>query len=319
MQYSCLAIRFFVLLPLVFAFFSSLAQQRSLPYEEQISLESSWSNRPLTAVMEEIGRKHGFRVFFADSVAVRVNGDFRNAKLARLLRSVSSSSSLRYFWFDAHNLLFFSGDRLEEVLQSNYLESIARQSSPGVEGEQAAAPASVQPAGNDNIKYTQANRDRKREITISGKVVNAADGESLYGATVYFEELAKGVAADFDGNFQLRMPPGVYNITVSAVGFDSEQDRVFLPYDGSVEIRLFEKSIRMKEVMVVASAREEQVKSIASGQEKLDIKTIEKMPAFMGEVDVIRSISMLPGISTTGEGSAGFQVRGGGAIRTWFS
>lgn len=307
-----LAIYCFLLLPLMFFFSVSQAQQRQLPYEEQLILDAPYTGRSFTEAMHEIGRKHGFRVFHVDSADVTIEGNFQAAPLGQLLRSVSSSSSLRYFWFDAHNLLFFSGDRLEEVLQSNYLESIARRSSPGVEGGQAAAPASLQPAGNDNIKYTQANRDRKRDITISGKVVNAADGESLYGATVYFEELAKGVAADFDGNFQLRMPPGVYNITVSAVGFDSEEDRVFLPYDGSVEIRLFEKSIRMKEIMVVASAREEQVKSIASGQEKLDIKTIEKMPAFMGEVDVIRSISMLPGISTTGEGSAGFQVRGGG-------
>lgn len=311
MQYFRQAIRCFLLLPFLLADFTAQAQQRQLPYEEQIILDAPYANRPFEEVIREIGEKHGFRVFFADSTGTMVEGSFQSSSLGALLRAVSSTSSLRYFWFDAQNLLFFSGDRLEEVLQSNYLETIARQSSSG--SEPGSSAARVQPAGNENIQYSQANRERKREIVLSGKVVNAADGEGLYGGTVYFEELSKGVKTDFDGNFQLRLPPGAYNITVSGVGFDPEQDRVFLPYDGDMTISLFEKSIQMKEAVVTARASDQQVSNVASGQERLDMATIEKMPAFMGEVDVVRSITMLPGISTTGEGSAGFQVRGGSA------
>lgn len=311
MRYFRQAIRFFALLPFVFTFFGLQAQQRELPYGDQIILDAPYTGRPITEVIREIGRKHGFRIFLADSAEVNVNGNFQDQPLSALLRSVAGSASLRYFWFDSNNLLFFSGERLEEVLESSYLENIARQSATA--SESGSSPAPDQPARNENIRYSQANQERKREISISGKVINAANEEPLYGATVYFEELSKGVTADFDGNFQLRIPPGVYNVTISGVGFDQEQDRIFLPYDGELAIGLFERSIQMKEAVVTARASDQQVSNVASGQERLDIATIEKMPAFLGEVDVVRSITMLPGISTTGEGSAGFQVRGGSA------
>lgn len=281
--------------------FSAVSAQ-TITFEDQLILEEEFNSEPFAQIVQRVGSKHGFSVFFADTTHARVKGDFRSARFGELLRTIASEESLRYFWFDNHTLVIFSAGRLEEQLQSNFIETLSRESGEKVEKQE-----------NDNVVYTLLNRDRKRTILLEGTVLNGGNSEPLFGSSIYFEELQKGVTTDFNGKFQLHIPPGVYNITVSGVGFENEQSRLFVPYDGRVEITLFEKSVQMKEAVVTASRSDQQVNNVASGQEKLDLRAIEKMPAFLGEVDVIRSITMLPGISTTGEGSAGFQVRGGSA------
>lgn len=317
MHYSCQAMCC-LLLPCLLFFLSAQGQQRTLPYEEQVILDASFTGLPFVEAMQEIGLKHGFSIYYPDRhhykgrVEKGIEGDFKGKTLGDLLQALSSSASLRYSWFGPHHLVFFFGDRLEEVLQSNYIETLSRGASSAAQiGSNSSITAG--PEKNEHIQYTHANRERKREITISGKVMNAATKEPILGASIYLEELERGIRTDFEGNFLMRIAPGAYNIVVSGLGFDTEQDRLTLPYDGNLKINLFEKSVQLKEAVVTASAADQQVSNVASGQEKLNITTIEKMPAFLGEVDVIRSITMLPGITTTGEGSGGFQVRGGSA------
>lgn len=290
---------FLWVLPFLLGCFTASAQQ-IVNYEDQLKLDKQLVSGSFMQTLQNLGNKHGFRTYFVDSTEVRVEDNFRPESLGEFLRGIARAESLRYFWFDAHTLIVFPADRLEDQRQRNFIESISQL--PGEKAENLTS---------ENVSFSQLNTERKRKVLLKGTVVNGGNAEPLYGSSIYFKELEKGVVTDFDGNFQLYIPPGVYHVSITSVGFDNEQSRVFIPYDGSLKIRLFEKSIQMKEAVVTASRSDQQVNNVASGQERLDIKTIEKIPAFLGEVDVIRSITMLPGISTTGEGSAGFQVRGG--------
>ncbi len=147
--------------------------------------------------------------------------------------------------------------------------------------------------------------------TIFGYLKDSESGEPLIGATIYVQELSNGTVTNTYGFYSLTLPEGVYTIDFSYIGYATISESIELNADLKYNLELVEKTTQIDEVVVRAQSRDHQVTSTEMSIEKLDIKTIQKMPAFMGEVDVIKSIQLLPGVSTVGEGASGFNVRGG--------
>ncbi len=157
------------------------------------------------------------------------------------------------------------------------------------------------------FQYTQA----QEKFSISGYLKDAATGEALVGATVYVQELQTGTSANVYGFYSLTIPKGTYNVLYSYVGYDDSVTNIKLTDDVKFNLELKESEELLKEVVVTSEGVNANVKSVAMSTNELDIKAIEKVPALLGEVDVIRSIQLLPGVSTVGEGASGFNVRGG--------
>jgi hypothetical protein len=153
-----------------------------------------------------------------------------------------------------------------------------------------------------------------QKYTVSGSIKDAKNGEVLIGAPVAVAELTGvGAAANVYGFYSLTLPKGKYTIKVSYVGYVTQSFPIDLSTtDVKLNVELSEKNTDLKEVVIQADAQDNNVKSMEMGVQKLDIKQISKIPALLGEVDVIRAIQLLPGVSTVGEGASGFNVRGGG-------
>jgi len=147
--------------------------------------------------------------------------------------------------------------------------------------------------------------------TINGYLKDSETGESLIGATIYVEELKNGTVTNTYGFYSLTLPEGSYTIDFSYIGYASISKRIDLFADQRMDLELDEELMQIDEVVIRAQSRDHNVTSTEMSVDKLDMKTIQKMPAFMGEVDVIKSIQLLPGVSTVGEGASGFNVRGG--------
>ena len=149
-------------------------------------------------------------------------------------------------------------------------------------------------------------------VTLSGYLKDTTNGESLIGATVYVQELNKGTSSNVYGFYSLTLPPGNYRVVYSYVGYRTEEKNIALTEDVRLDVELISTSQELAEVVVTSEAPDANVRSTEMSVNKLDIQTIQKIPAFLGEVDVIKSIQLLPGVSTVGEGASGFNVRGGG-------
>ncbi|MTI40655.1 TonB-dependent receptor [Fulvivirga lutimaris] len=151
----------------------------------------------------------------------------------------------------------------------------------------------------------------QEKITLSGYIKNEADGEAMIGATVFVEELSTGTSANIYGFYSITLPPGTYTIQYRYVSFSTQVKTVELTEGQRLDIELVTESKQLDEIVVTSEALDANVSDVEMSVEKLDIKTIEKIPAFLGEVDVLKSIQLLPGVSSVGEGSSGFNVRGG--------
>jgi hypothetical protein len=151
----------------------------------------------------------------------------------------------------------------------------------------------------------------QEKFTINGYVKDAANGESLIGATVLITELSSGNITNVYGFYSITIPPGDYTIQYRYIGFMSQTKQISLTSNQRVDIELKEEQMQLQEVVITAEPEDQNVSSTEMSVAQLDINTISKIPAFLGEVDVIRSIQLLPGVSSVGEGSSGFNVRGG--------
>jgi hypothetical protein len=152
-----------------------------------------------------------------------------------------------------------------------------------------------------------------QKSSLSGYVKDATNGEGLIGASVYVKELKTGNVTNTYGFYSLTLPLGQYTLVFSSSGF-AKQERIvqIKEQSASLSIELVPSSQELAEVIVKARANDDNVRSIEMSVNKVDIKTIRKIPALLGEVDLVRAIQLLPGVSTVGEGASGFNVRGGG-------
>ncbi len=148
--------------------------------------------------------------------------------------------------------------------------------------------------------------------TVSGYVKDAESGEALIGATIYLQEQGKGAATNVYGFYSFTVPSGSYHIKISFVGYKDYSSIVDLKDDVRLNIELSQESDILQEVVVEAEASDVNTTGTEMGQVDLSMEKIKTLPAFMGEVDVLKTIQFLPGVSSGGEGNTGFYVRGGG-------
>jgi len=148
--------------------------------------------------------------------------------------------------------------------------------------------------------------------TINGYITDAENGEALIGATVRIQELNNGNITNAYGFYSVTMPKGEYTVEFRFIGYKPVTQTIDLTENQRLDIELTPEGMELQEVEVTAKAENANVSDVEMSTAELDIETIKKIPAFLGEVDVIKSIQLLPGVSSVGEGSSGFNVRGGG-------
>jgi hypothetical protein len=149
------------------------------------------------------------------------------------------------------------------------------------------------------------------KYTLSGYIQDTATGEKLIGATVYVDEIKGGTITNLYGYYTISVPEGSYNITFNYLGYQAQKLALSLTANETRNIELTTDQMLLEAVEITAEVANKNVSSLETGVSRMDAKKVSSIPQFMGEVDIIRSIQLLPGVTTVGEGATGFNVRGG--------
>lgn len=159
----------------------------------------------------------------------------------------------------------------------------------------------------------RTDRATAQSFTVSGTIKDASDGEDLIGAVVMIEETGGGTATNEYGFYSLKLQRGVYHVIFRYVGYDEIKRELTLDKNVTLNIQLSQSAANLDEVVIVANDDQSSidVQNIEMSVNRLSGNTIKKIPALLGEADVIKSLQFLPGVSTAGEGTSGFNVRGG--------
>ena len=147
---------------------------------------------------------------------------------------------------------------------------------------------------------------------IVGVVKDAESSTTLIGVSLYEEQLQLGTTTDERGHYELSLPIGEHSLRISYIGYTTVYKKVTVGTKPlTLNIKLQPVSEKLSEVQVTSERKDRNVTAMAMSVQTLDMITIKKIPALMGEVDVIKSITLLPGVQSASEGSSGFSVRGG--------
>lgn len=151
----------------------------------------------------------------------------------------------------------------------------------------------------------------QKKYTVSGHVTDAATGEEQIGATIYISELKTGTVTNSYGFYSITIPQGTYHLRYSYVGYQSVEKEINLTDNTVLNIELKTLETNLDEVVIKGDADDANVRSSSMGVVKMDVKKINKIPILFGEQDVLKTLTLMPGISSGGEGKGGFFVRGG--------
>lgn len=156
------------------------------------------------------------------------------------------------------------------------------------------------------------NVKAQNTFSISGNVTDANTGEDLIGATIFIKEMSgKGTITNAYGFYSISIPAGKYSLVCQYIGYILQEKQVNLTSSQKVNFSLLEQITEMEEVIVSTRRKDENVTQVQMGIENISPKEIESVPVLFGEKDVLKTIQLMPGVKSSGEGSSGFNVRGG--------
>jgi hypothetical protein len=160
---------------------------------------------------------------------------------------------------------------------------------------------------------SQAIAQADNRITISGFIKDSLSGESLQGANITDQASGKGATTNAYGFFSITLEKGSHQLLVSYVGYAAKMfDLTAKDASNQIEIFLLPSSYVNSNVTVIGRKKDNNVQAAQMGKVELNIDRIKEIPAFLGEVDILKALQLLPGVRNAGEGNAGFYVRGGG-------
>uniref|UniRef100_UPI00404B9FE4 TonB-dependent receptor n=1 Tax=Gelidibacter sp. TaxID=2018083 RepID=UPI00404B9FE4 len=151
----------------------------------------------------------------------------------------------------------------------------------------------------------------QEKFTLSGVITDQNTNETLIGVNILIPTLQTGTTTNEYGFYSITLPKGEYDIQISYLGYNSVVQKISLNQDVNSNFKLSESTESLDEIVITENIEKLNIKKPQMSVNSLSIKTIKQMPSVLGEVDVIKSITLLPGVSNAGEGSSGFNVRGG--------
>ncbi|KAA6327301.1 TonB-dependent receptor SusC [termite gut metagenome] len=159
--------------------------------------------------------------------------------------------------------------------------------------------------------YIVFGQNSVREVEIKGIITDRQTGERLPGAYLFIKGTSTGTISDNKGQYVLHLNKGNYIICGSFMGYQTNEISFNADASQTINIQLESGTHELDEVIISSRAKNDNITNVNMGIERMSIKEIQRLPALMGEVDVLKTIRLLPGVQATAEGGSGFSVRGG--------
>ncbi len=280
---------------LFFLFLSSsvsLSAQSILDYK----LSGGEQGKPLSHVLEEIEKVQLVRFYFLPVwlEGIVFDQDYKDQPLHFALDNLLLGTDLNYLEMDKHAIVFVKDPTM--AIQRQFVVNSAKRELKEIDKVEI---------GNEST-----TRNRNQKVTISGVVLDAKSKDPLVGANVFVEDSKVGSVTSVEGIYKLTLAAGQHLIRFTFVNYEEKIIDVAIFEDGKINLEL-EETAKILDEVVVQDRTVREITTSGIGLTQLSLKEIKRAPALLGEVDIIKSIQILPGVTTAGEAASGFNVRGG--------
>ncbi len=169
----------------------------------------------------------------------------------------------------------------------------------------------AQESSPEQITIGKVSDVAKESYSLTGQMIDASSGSYIVGATIQIKGNSGGTASSIDGSYDLDLPRGRSSLLVSYVGYQAIEVDIVMYKDGVWDISLSPTAVELQDVVIQGEGKRANIDRVISGVERLDISQLEQKSQLLGELDVLRSIQTLSGVTSVGDGASGFNVRGG--------
>lgn len=274
--------------------------------------------------------------------ALKITWDYRDLTFGEFIEKAESTLHLRFFYkeewvrdlkpgnypgantlpelldnlFRERSIFYFIDESGNVIITKNFAVKVSK--APSSADKNFIAPTELYESqeqqklsGNIFIDIgNPADRNKPGNVSISGYITNRDTREPVAGVTVFVQKLSIGAISNQYGFYNLNLPRGVHLIRFSFIGMKEKQVNVNLYGSGELNMEMNSMLIPLKET-VVSADKNVIFQRYEVGVEKVNISSFKLLPTAMGESDIIKSVLLIPGVQSVGEGSAGFSVRGG--------
>ncbi len=285
--------------------------------QDKKKINADFDNFPFPAFVERVEALTGVHFYFnpseLDSLKITIKEN--SISLQDLLSKVFANTSFNYSIDRSDNVFVFN--KRSVILTDLPLssgEKLRNDTAIAIVDPPVDLPRQTLQSSIENKLFEIGTRttNLSGKATLAGYVRDARNGEPLAGASVYTDSLAIGAITDQFGYFSLTLGKGRHILNISSSGMKSTKRQIFLSADGKLNVEMYDDVPTLKAVVVI-SERNSNIRRMQMGIERLSIKVMKKVPVLLGETDILRVVLTLPGVTSVGEASTGFQVRGGSA------
>ena len=273
-----------------------------------VLISGSYQQTPLKSFIQEVESKNPLKFFYEDQVVdkITVTSSFNETPLRKCLEIILEKQSVN-FYISGNQVVLYPGFMLLELFPGLDLSE---------ENKKETAP--IKKISRENLHQLQyqiinigiPGKNKTKTAVISGYLRNFESGEPVIGGNIRINETRTGATSDAAGFYKISLSVGNQILNFSCVGMEPVKRNINLYSDGKLDVEMEEK-VNVLEDAVILGHGEGNLGQMHVGMEKIDNITLKSIPALLGEADVMKSVLTLPGVQTVGEGTSGFNVRGG--------
>ncbi len=285
--------------------------------QETKKVTAEFSDAHIAAFVQTLEQQTGYH-FYYDAVkfdSVRINLSVTNQPLTSVLEQAFANTEYHFAIDTEQKTVFLTRNFIiKTTLPQGFF---ARKTGDSLHADIAGdygdkKKVKVDASIENKLFEIGIKNNATGKVTLAGYIRNSKSGEPVTGASIFLENSSLGTSTDQYGYYSLVINKGRYVMNIQGIGMKDTKRRVQVNADGKFNIDMEETVTSLKEV-IVSAQKVANVRKVAMGMEKLNIKNIKQMPSLFGEADVLRAVTTLPGVKTVGEASTGFNVRGGSA------
>jgi hypothetical protein len=277
-------------------------------------------SKTVEELLEEIEEKTDFKFYYASQWldTTRTSRRYEELSVTEILSDIFNDTDINYFISWDNRIVLTQNNFIYGELPEGFLET------PKVNQNQVIAKANTtigpvflvkqKANGNSVLETVRIGKERldfqKSVMKLTGYVKNAKSGEPIQDLAIVVRAINKGVTTDSNGFYEIELPQGSHLVQTSAMGIEASERNVIIYDDGRLDFDLNENLEQLDEVIVQADAIRN-IEDASTGNTRIGSEESKNVPLVLGERDVLKIATTLPGVTTAGEGAAGFNVRGG--------
>jgi hypothetical protein len=282
---------------MLFACSALKAQTQDYP-----TITASFSNVSIKTILEQLDSRTDYTFYFKSSdISTRpVKGfNFQDTPLDEALNQVLGTTTLGFISYRNKAIVILPIELANQAFTADYYKAKQAANAEVIEERKELKVGDIRKLSVDG------------KATVTGVIRDAETKEPVIGASVSWEDLEVGTITGIDGEFSTTIPAGVHYLKITYLGYEDINTPVRVQSDGDMRLSLEKGAIDLDEVTISANKADRSVESVQIGVAKVDVESMRKNPALMGEADVVKTLLQTAGVTTVGEGASGFNVRGG--------